>query len=358
MKNCLLVLRSKKVALSGEETQRITSIMSSGGYYFDRIICVDFSCNDEITSALRDCKNLYENSVIILPSVMKSAVVNFVTRLYGGTLNSSDVLNIGTKSVFLVTESSSLTPERILAELNKKYGGAKYTQYVKTVGAPSDVMDRALNAAAQVGGDIEYKVYGAYGESTIELIYSDVTPKIIVDGAHRALVSGLEEYIYALENQSLAETLFNILKLRKMKICVAESFTGGGICKRLVEVSGISEVFYEGLNTYSNQSKRARLGVKELTLKQYGAVSDQTAREMAQGLLNGGNCDLAISTTGIAGPNSDNTNKPVGLCYIGIALKSGTKVYKYKLSGDRKTITETAINQALFLAYKSIKSIK
>lgn len=358
MKNCLLVLRSKKVAFIGEETQKLTSVMSSGGYYFDRIICVDFSCNEEITSALRDCKNLYENCVIILPSVMKTAVTSFVSKLYGGVFDESGALNSGPKSVFLLTEDLTATPEKIVESLNKKYGCAKYTQYVKIVGAPSNVIDEALKDAAKVGGDIEFKVYGTYGESAIELIYSDVTPKIIVDGAHRVLVTKLDGYIYALENQTLTETLYNLLKLRKMKICVAESFTGGGVCKRLVETSGISEVFYEGLNTYSNESKMSRLGVKQITLKQYGAVSDQTAREMAQGLLNGGNCDLAISTTGIAGPKSDNSNKPVGLCYIGIGLKEGVKVYKYMLSGDRKTITETAINQALFLAYKSIKSIK
>jgi nicotinamide-nucleotide amidase len=76
---------------------------------------------------------------------------------------------------------------------------------------------------------------------------------------------------------------------------------------------------------------------------------------MAEGLINTGNCDLSISTTGIAGPKSDNTNKPVGLNYIAIGTKDGVNVYKFNTAGDRKTVTETAINHALFLAYKSIK---
>ena len=157
-----------------------------------------------------------------------------------------------------------------------------------------------------------------------------------------------EEYVSA-------DKLVELLKQRGMKISVAESFTGGGISKRLVEISGVSEVYFEGLNTYSNESKMQRLGVKQETLQQFGAVSAQTAREMAEGLINGGNCDISISTTGIAGPKSDNTNKPVGLAYIAIGLKDRTDVYEFNLKGDRGQITETAINIALSLAYKTLK---
>ena len=76
---------------------------------------------------------------------------------------------------------------------------------------------------------------------------------------------------------------------------------------------------------------------------------------MAEGLLAVGNCDISISTTGIAGPKSDNTNKPVGLVYIGIATADETQVYEYNLKGSRKDITETAINLALFAAFKKVK---
>ena len=77
--------------------------------------------------------------------------------------------------------------------------------------------------------------------------------------------------------------------------------------------------------------------------------------QMAMGLINQGHCDVSVATTGIAGPKSDNTAKPVGLCYIAVGLKEGASVYKYNFSGDRKTITDTAINYALFLVYKHIK---
>ena len=79
---------------------------------------------------------------------------------------------------------------------------------------------------------------------------------------------------------------------------------------------------------------------------------------MATGLLTAGDCDIAVSTTGIAGPNSDNTLKPVGLNYIGVGMKNGVHVFKYELKGDREEITETAKNTALFLAIKNLKNYK
>lgn len=227
--------------------------------------------------------------------------------------------------------------------------------YIKTVGAPGDKISQALVSAKEVCGDIEFCTTEQYGEHSIELIYGTDKSQSVFDSVMDAALGVLNDYVYALEDVTLAEIFVRLLKSRNMKICVAESFTGGGVSKRLVEVSGASEVFYEGLNTYSNEAKMSRLGVKETTLKQYGAVSEQTAEEMAEGLILSGNCDISISTTGIAGPNSDNTNKPVGLFYIGIATKDGVQVFKYNLKGSRKTIMETAINFALFLAYKSIK---
>jgi nicotinamide-nucleotide amidase len=244
---------------------------------------------------------------------------------------------------------------KIIDEWNARYGLSYDKIYIKSVGAPVELVNSAIEEAYKISTDISISVLDDFDDRTITITYSSVTPKMTTDSVLRVFVSKLDDYIYALENVSLAERLFQLLKLRRMTLSVAESFTGGGICKKLVEVPGISEVFFEGLNTYSNQSKMQRLGVKELTLKQSGAVSDETAYQMAEGLLNSGNCDIAISTTGIAGPKSDNTNKPVGLAYIAVGTKQEISVYKFNFKGDREEITKTAINQALFLAYKRLK---
>ncbi len=228
------------------------------------------------------------------------------------------------------------------------------SDYIRTVAAPVETVNGALAKLKEACPNVSISLRENFGDLVIE-IGNDGIDKPTYQKAHRELVAALNDYIYALEDISLCERLFQLLKLRKATVSVAESFTGGGICKRLVEISGISEVFFEGLNTYSNKSKMERLGVKEETLKAYGAVSAQTAYEMAYGLLATGNCNLAISTTGIAGPKSDGTKKPVGLMYIGIGNEEHISVYEYNLKGSRQSITETAINIALFLAFKKLK---
>ena len=160
-----------------------------------------------------------------------------------------------------------------------------------------------------------------------------------------------------MDDTPIAEQLVTLLKLRGKRISVAESFTGGGICKRIVSVAGASQVFFEGLNTYNEQAKIKRLGVSEYTLRTFGAVSEQTAYEMSAGLIATGDCDICIATTGFAGPTTDSVTLPVGLCYLAVGTKERVFVYRYKFNGTREEITETAINYALFLAYKQLKTI-
>ena len=131
----------------------------------------------------------------------------------------------------------------------------------------------------------------------------------------------------------------------------------GGIAKKIVSVPGASDVYYEGINAYSGHSKMARLGVSEFTLRSQGAVSEQTAYEMAAGLLQQGNCDVAIATTGLSGPTTDESGQPVGTCYIAVGVDGDVYVYRYLLQGDREEISETAIRYALFLACKQLKNM-
>lgn len=126
------------------------------------------------------------------------------------------------------------------------------------------------------------------------------------------------------------EEIVQKLTEKGLTLTTAESCTGGWIAKRLTDVSGASAVFHGGAVTYSNRLKSEWLGVKEETLRQFGAVSEQTAREMAEGARKFAKADLAVAVTGIAGPNSDDTNKPVGLVYIALASEHGVTVEKYE----------------------------
>ena len=229
---------------------------------------------------------------------------------------------------------------------------------IRSIGA-KEAQIKALIARAQAfdGGKVEYHHTRSYGEDVIELTYAEDISKRLSEDVLRVFAEGLEESIYALDGTVLPAQLVWLLKLRDKRISVAESFTGGGIARKITSVSGASEVYFEGLNTYSELSKIKRLGVSEYTLKTFGAVSEQTAYEMAAGLMATGDCDICITTTGIAGPNSDRSGLPVGLCYIAVGTQERVFVYRYKFDGSREEITETAINYALFLAYKQLKNM-
>ena len=355
-KYCLLVFRNKKIN-NFENVNGVISAFAGIGYNFDKISYVAYDSNAEIVRALKDGKEFYENIVVCCPTVMESTLKSFIGNLYSSEFNELGILKYHADNVFILytDKANRLTYEDIKKVLDCKYGEQYSKSYIKTVGAPRTLINTAISEAKSVCPDIDFNVSDSFGNCRIEIVYSDKTSKILYDQIMRKLITDLNEFVYAMDDISLAERLFQLLKLRRMKISVAESFTGGGIGKALVEVPGISEVYFEGLNTYSNEAKMLRLGVKEFTLKQYGAVSEETAREMAEGLIKTGNCDISIATTGIAGPKSDNTSKPVGLNYIAVGTRDKICVYKYNLKGDRETITNTAINLALFLAFKMLK---
>ena len=169
------------------------------------------------------------------------------------------------------------------------------------------------------------------------------------------LKGAFSDKIYADEDVSLAKKLVEVCRENAVRLAVAESLTGGMICSRLVDVPGASEVLNEGVTAYSNRAKVRRLNVKEETLKEFGAVSSQTAFQMAAGLLEDPETDIAVSTTGLAGPKSDDSKKPVGLAYIAVGGRSGIHVHKMNFSGNREEITETAKNTALLYAIAYIR---
>ncbi|MDK2563367.1 competence/damage-inducible protein A [Romboutsia sedimentorum] len=157
------------------------------------------------------------------------------------------------------------------------------------------------------------------------------------------------EFIYGEGNTSLEEEVAKIVVDKNMTIAVAESCTGGLVSSSLINYPGISSVFMEGCVTYSNEAKISRLGVKKETLDKYGAVSKETAKEMAEGIAKNFNTNIGLSTTGIAGPEGGSDEKPVGLVYIGIYINGKTTVKKFVFSGDRQCIrvkaTKTIINE-------------
>lgn len=157
------------------------------------------------------------------------------------------------------------------------------------------------------------------------------------------------KYIYGYDDTTLKETVAKLLVKNNMTIAVSESCTGGMVSSKLIDYPGISQSFIEGCVTYSNEAKMNRLGVKKETLDKYGAVSSETAIEMAVGIAKNLNTNIGLSTTGVAGPGGGTDEKPVGLVYIGIYINGDVKVKKCNFSGSRDKIRSRATNEALNL---------
>ncbi len=155
------------------------------------------------------------------------------------------------------------------------------------------------------------------------------------------------------EELSYEELLVKYLCENDITISTAESCTGGLLTAKIINVPGISEFFKEGFITYSNKAKRKTLDVSKSTIRKEGAVSEQTAKEMATGAAMKADTDMAVSVTGNAGPDAAE-DKPVGRVYIGIYLKGKVKAFKYDFEGTRNEIRTQAADEALKLASLAI----
>lgn len=143
--------------------------------------------------------------------------------------------------------------------------------------------------------------------------------------------------------------LLDKLRAQKLKLATAESCTGGMIAAAITDIAGSSDVFDRGFVTYSNQAKIDMLGVNQKTLEQFGAVSEQTCREMVIGALKNSQANIAIATTGIAGPSGGSAEKPVGLVYIGVGTSERIRVTKFHFTSTRADIRKQIVEKSLEL---------
>lgn len=156
--------------------------------------------------------------------------------------------------------------------------------------------------------------------------------------------------------QSIARIMFK----KSMTISVAESCTGGLISSRLTDIAGSSVYIRENYVTYANDAKMKLLGVNEETLKNFGAVSEECAREMVEGLFEKTGCDISLATTGLAGPGGANEYKKIGLLYVAVKNKYTTKVKKFELDSHykRKTMKFLFSQKALEFLLEFLKEMK
>jgi PncC family amidohydrolase len=143
----------------------------------------------------------------------------------------------------------------------------------------------------------------------------------------------------------------------KLTIATAESCTGGFLSGTLINYPGISSAYLEGFVTYSNEAKISRLGVKRETLENYGAVSEETAKEMVEGLVKVAGTDIGISVTGIAGPGGGTLEKPVGLVYVGFSIRGRSFVRRFNFQGNRDEVRKQTVFNALYILKEELNKI-
>lgn len=367
MKNVCIVLKKKISAREGGESALLDAFYLCG-YSFEEIRILPQTDDQKLCRALNALKVDCDNILLLadktaLPIVKGYLAAVFSDAAQGNEFSGAGIYTHQQCTLFLLSADDSETGVGFVKtacapHLEKKYGVRYEEMVIRCVGANDERVCALLAEAARLGGGkLKVQRSRKYDEDIIGIVYDSNTPKMLVDDVIRVFADGLGDTVYALNDVSLEEQLVTLLKLRNKKLSVAESFTGGGLARRITSVSGASAVYFEGINAYDETSKIKRLGVSEYNLRTAGAVSDQTAYEMALGLLNTGDCDLAIATTGLAGPKSDRSMLPVGLCYIAVGTREKVYVYRYKFDGTRTDITEKGINYALFMAYKHLKKM-
>ncbi|NLY44228.1 MAG: competence/damage-inducible protein A [Clostridiaceae bacterium] len=192
--------------------------------------------------------------------------------------------------------------------------------------------------------------YAKQGEVTLRITAkaeNEEEAKKLIEPLEQEIRKRLGKRIYGIDEESLEQVVARLLMEQKKTLATAESCTGGLLAQKITSIPGISQCFNTGVITYSNESKVKLLGVLQETLDKFGAVSHQTALEMAEGIRNRYKADIGIAITGIAGPGGGTSKKPVGLVYIGMAVPDKSWYQELHLSGTRERIRNLSTMYAL-----------
>lgn len=255
-------------------------------------------------------------------------------------------------------EMKPMFEKDIFPYLNKKQPEIIVSEMVKICGMGESKVEHMIADLIQNQTNPTIATYAKIGEVHLRLTAKaadEAAAKKLMKPMIRELKVRFGGHIYTTdEMMTLEESVVQLLKEQQLTLTTVESCTGGLFTGRLVNVQGASEVLKQGFITYSNKAKRKLIGVKKLTLKEFGAVSEKTAKEMAKGAILTTGSDVAVSITGIAGPDGGTKEKPVGLVYIGVSVKGDMRVKEYHFTGNRAKIRESAVVAAMTLLRTAI----
>jgi len=303
---------------------------------------------------LKHVKSVFARRNIPMPAVNvgQALVPEIATVLENKTGTAPGLLIDKAGKVFCVMpgvpyEMKYISKTGLFPYLEKKYR-KKISRVIQqktlhTIGIGESLLAERLgdiNKIVRKGKDFEVKL--AFLPSNYEvrlritaIAKSTARAKLLLLQAEKLITKKAGSYIYSTEEGSIESTVGKILKRKKLTISCAESCTGGLLASKLTDIPGSSAYVMDAIVSYSDEAKHRLLGVKKETIKKFGAVSEQTAIEMAKGIRKRSGTDIGISTTGIAGPTGARKDKPVGLVWIGYCDKKTTFAKKFIFTKDR-----------------------
>ncbi len=252
-------------------------------------------------------------------------------------------------------EFCMMVDRELMPRLSARYQSVPIvTRSLRLYGIGESELAERLSAFWDGIGEVTVADYIKDGEIELRLAcrMEETQAKKKISDAIRLLAPHLRPYLYATQNTDLAHALIERFAARGLRFSSAESCTGGAIASLLAAVPGASEVLWGACVTYDNEAKTSLVCVSEETLRTHGAVSDQTAREMARGMAERSKSDLALSVTGLAGPGDDGVH-PVGTVFFGVSFRGEIRVFERHFSGDRARIRRDAALYGIALSLQT-----
>lgn len=252
-------------------------------------------------------------------------------------------------------EMKPMFENQVKPRLERDYAGQLQKivhRTIKVLGPGESQIDEMLEELMKDTRGCSIALLAADGEVHIKITAEgadEADSKRILDELTEAIRQKIGQHIFGYDDDTLEQQVGKMLAEGGKKMAAAESCTAGMLGSMITGVSGSSEYFWGGVVSYSNECKMKILGVKESTLARYGAVSPQTAAEMAQGMLKLSGADYALAITGIAGPTGGTAEKPVGLVYVGLADSQTCTTRELKFVGPREAIRQLSAKSALDL---------
>ncbi len=282
---------------------------------------------------------ILDNPVGMAPGLLLKVDRRQLFLLPGVPIELERIFEDGVRPMLEGAEQDSFTAARIIRTTNI---------------SESEIYERIAHyLKAKKSIEVGYLPY----HTGVDIKVSTGRSRRLLKTATKEIVTRLRPFVYALDKTNMEQVVGETLRRKGLTLAVAESCTGGLLADTITDVPGSSEYFLGGIIAYDNKIKKEFAGVKEETLKKQGAVSQESALEMGQGIRKHFHADLGLSTSGIAGPGGGSEKKPVGLVYIGIAAPKILEVEEHRFLGNRLMVKEQAVMAALDLVRRTLPKI-